>query len=305
MVVQITAACDRSAGLWSTDAKGSVYSVYRNTINLLFQDQLWALQSSLSPLSPISLQTELSPLAMSALSVRPGDACALSGGALYLFSDGECCRFHPSFSNLTTTRLTPVSGSPAQCAHAAAQLFRRTSAALSSTNRGGLSLLFATGDPPCADPFLSIAQTAVQQSVHFCQAQDWSACTQSLLSLLGLGIGLTPSGDDFLCGFLAGLAWAGAWEHPLCISLRRGISLHLSDTNVISAAFLRCAADGNFSVPLLQFLSAVHHPVALARAAEALAQVGHSSGMDSLAGLHFSAMLMRDSHFFSRSCDLL
>ena len=73
MVVQITAACDRSAGLWSTDAKGSVHSVYRNTINLLFQDQLWALQSSLSPLSPISLQTELSPLAMSALSVRPGD----------------------------------------------------------------------------------------------------------------------------------------------------------------------------------------------------------------------------------------
>lgn len=305
MVVQITAACDRSAGLWSKDAMGSVHSVYRNTINLLFRDQLWALQSSLSPLSPISLRTELSSSAMRALSVRPGDACALSSGDLLLFSDGECCRFHPSFSKLTITRLPPVSGSPDQHAHAAAQLLQRTSAALSSANRGGFSLLFTKRDPPCADPILSIAQTAVQQSIHFCQAQDWSACTRSLLSLLGLGIGLTPSGDDFLCGFLAGLAWAGAWEHPLCVSLRRGISLHLSDTNVISAAFLRCAADGNFSVPLLQFLSAVHHPAALARAAEALARVGHSSGMDSLAGLHFSAMLMRDSLFFSRSCDPL
>ena len=305
MVVQITAACDRSAGLWSKDAMGSVHSVYRNTINLLFQDQLWALQSSLSPLSPISLRTELSSSAMRALSVRPGDACALSSGDLLLFSDGECCRFHPSFSKLTITRLPPVSGSPAQCAHAAAQLLRRTSAALTSANRGGFSPLFTKRDLPCTDPILSIAQTAVQQSVHFCQARDWSACAHSLLSLLGLGIGLTPSGDDFLCGFLAGLAWAGAWEHPLCVSLRRGISLHLSDTNVISAAFLRCAADGNFSVPLLQFLSAVHHPAALARAAEALAQVGHSSGMDSLAGLHFSAMLMRNSLFFSRSCDPL
>ena len=305
MVVQITAACDRSAGLWSKDAMGSVHSVYRNTINLLFQDQLWALQSSLSPLSPISLRTELSSSAIRTLSVRPGDACALSGGDLLLFSDGVCCRFHPSFSKLTITRLPPVSGSPDQHAHAAAQLLQRTSAALSSANRGGFSLLFTKRDPPCANPILSIAQTAVQQSIHFCQAQDWSACTRSLLSLLGLGIGLTPSGDDFLCGFLAGLAWAGAWEHPLCISLRRGISLHLSDTNVISAAFLRCAADGNFSVPLLQFLSAVHHPAALARAAEALAQVGHSSGMDSLAGLHFSAMLTCNSLFFSRSCNPL
>ena len=102
--------------------------------------------------------------------------------------------------------------------------------------------------------------------------------------LIGLGPGLTPSGDDYLGGVLIAL-------HPLgreaqARSLWRWLEPRLARTSAISGAHLAAAAAGEGHEALHACLQALHSPDAdwpsvLAQ----LDNVGHCSGWDSLAGL--------------------
>lgn len=104
-------------------------------------------------------------------------------------------------------------------------------------------------------------------------------------ALVGAGPGLTPSGDDVLCGVLLGLRLAGRLD--AVASLGDVVRRQLGATTSLSAALLTEAADG-YAVPQVVRLTA-----ALARdddrgavaAAGEVAAVGHSSGRDLLAGL--------------------
>lgn len=104
-------------------------------------------------------------------------------------------------------------------------------------------------------------------------------------SLLGLGPGLTPSGDDFLGGAM--IALHGTKRAPFARKLWHAIApLVDSHTVGVSAAHLRAAARGAGGGALHEVLNAV-----LAGEAEALPSglakidaVGHCSGWDALAG---------------------
>ena len=69
----------------------TVHSVYRKTINLQSGDLLLALQAAGSPLSPISLITDLSEAGMDALKAVPGMeipvgiVMAVCGGPFFLY----------------------------------------------------------------------------------------------------------------------------------------------------------------------------------------------------------------------------
>jgi hypothetical protein len=104
-------------------------------------------------------------------------------------------------------------------------------------------------------------------------------------SLIGLGPGLTPSGDDLLGGMLVALHAVGETAR----ARRLGdwvLARAAAATGRISLAHLRCAAEGDGAEPLHLVLAALGMPgtpgleAALAR----LAAIGHSSGLDALAG---------------------
>jgi len=104
--------------------------------------------------------------------------------------------------------------------------------------------------------------------------------------LIGLGPGLTPSGDDYLGGVLVALRWLGRGAHA--DSLWRWLEPRLQTrTGAVSAAHLAAAASGQVHEALhdvLENLSAWHAPdlhPSLAR----LDAVGHTSGWDALAGI--------------------
>jgi hypothetical protein len=104
--------------------------------------------------------------------------------------------------------------------------------------------------------------------------------------LIGLGPGLTPSGDDYLGGILVALRWLGRGAQA--DSLWRWLEPHLAGhTGELSIAHLAAAASGEAHEAvhgLLEDLSAWEAPdlnPALAR----LDAVGHSSGWDALAGI--------------------
>jgi len=106
-----------------------------------------------------------------------------------------------------------------------------------------------------------------------------------LVSLLGLGPGLTPSGDDFLGGALVALHVVAL--EPLRDAIWAALEPHAAGlTNDISRAHLAAAAEGCGSEALHALLNDVitGQTEALPERIAALAAIGHTSGWDALAG---------------------
>lgn len=104
--------------------------------------------------------------------------------------------------------------------------------------------------------------------------------------LIGLGPGLTPSGDDLLGGVLIALralGWPQAADTLGCWLLPRA----RARTHAISYAHLACAAGGEGAAALHDTLATLCLPGApgLRECADALTTLGHSSGWDAMAGV--------------------
>src|SRR2546422_10610602 len=71
--------------------------------------------------------------------------------------------------------------------------------------------------------------------------------------LIGLGPGLTPSGDDFIVGYLAGL-WSTAGSDSSRLRFMSSLGAWLSQaaagTNAISRTYIKSAVYGNVSEPI-------------------------------------------------------
>ena len=108
--------------------------------------------------------------------------------------------------------------------------------------------------------------------------------------LVGLGPGLTPSGDDFLTGYLAAL-WSRAGTDGGIAALLTRIDVSLTPlflrTNAISRQMLRDAVQGRFAEHLLDVISALAHAGDVVHATMRALESGHSSGADTLCGLLF------------------
>ena len=115
--------------------------------------------------------------------------------------------------------------------------------------------------------------------------------TRALEILIGLGTGLTPSCDDFLVGYLAGL-WCtvqGRSERIQFVSdLGKEVIQLSSRTNDISRTYLYHAICGQVSSLLLSLAKSIcqeGNSDDLIGIAEAAMRVGHTSGMAAVAGL--------------------
>ncbi len=105
------------------------------------------------------------------------------------------------------------------------------------------------------------------------------------VELLGLGPGLTPSGDDLLCGALVALHAIGQIDtaHELEVAIAGAAP---AATCPLSVAFLKAAVEGLGAEPLHATIAAAleGRHATLARPIEALGRTGHTSGWDALAG---------------------
>jgi Protein of unknown function (DUF2877) len=99
--------------------------------------------------------------------------------------------------------------------------------------------------------------------------------------LVGLGPGLTPAGDDFLIGALAGLDVLG--QTNMHAALSRAVVAAAGRTSPLSASLLRAAAAGHVGENLHRIVAALVTGDADA-AILAAARIGYTSGFDALAG---------------------
>jgi len=133
--------------------------------------------------------------------------------------------------------------------------------------------------------FERVARPRVERLRAWVTARPSAAAGAPPVDLLGLGPGLTPSGDDLLCGMLVALHAVG--ETDMAYALYAEIA-HAAPaaTSPLSAAFLRAAAEGLGCEALHAAIAAILEGQieALAGRIEALGRIGHTSGWDALAG---------------------
>lgn len=111
------------------------------------------------------------------------------------------------------------------------------------------------------------------------------AADRDLFQLVGLGPGLTPSGDDLLCGLLGALAAAGDARFE---TVRQGVMAHLDRTTSASKDYLTQACMPWWTGLLHGLFAAIAEPdgeQVIPCALMRLSVRGHSSGIDQGAGL--------------------
>ena len=134
------------------------------------------------------------------------------------------------------------------------------------------------------------AHRAVKSLVHAVKRLDRDAAVVALQRVIGLGEGLTPAGDDFVIGLLAGLDALPMNEAQR--SLRAALGAAVADftyrTTDISAHSLRLASRGHYAETLddlRDVLFCEHRARLVQPALERVLQIGATSGADTLAGL--------------------
>jgi Protein of unknown function (DUF2877) len=115
--------------------------------------------------------------------------------------------------------------------------------------------------------------------------------TQAVEGLIGCGPGLTPSGDDLIVGFLAGL-WSTAGNDPGQRTFRRALCVAIAAaaeaTGDISRVYLTQATRGRFAEPLATLATRIGDGATageIERLTAAALRVGHTSGRDGVLGL--------------------
>jgi hypothetical protein len=164
---------------------------------------------------------------------------------------------------------------------------------------------------PAASLFAARAWPVIRDVLDSCLAGDLASALSRADDLIGLGEGLTPSGDDFVGALLYWLARVR--EH------RAGfLSLDLEvvedflrrsrpRTNEISHVLLADHARGHASDALQEFVDGLltgQEGESLARDAARLTRIGHSTGWDLLAGVVAGAMAISGVHALSVPVDL-
>jgi hypothetical protein len=119
------------------------------------------------------------------------------------------------------------------------------------------------------------------------------AIARHVSALLGAGRGLTPSGDDFLCGFLAAVRTVRPKEdlgqlapveidQAICASIEEMID----STGEVSASLLRMAMRGFWCGPVTELVQrlAIGNARRALMAFDDLCSIGHTSGADIATG---------------------
>ncbi len=269
-----------------------VHSVYRKTINLQADGRLLAIQAAGSPLSPVSMITDLTREQMEMLPVFPGQMAAVTDSHLVFLNsqNSPVFAFRYDQSQIYDLALDSISFESSSWDISAMRTILED--ILSHANTSGLDLVFA--DSPLLEEnlIMTAAKNRIQEALSLLTQEEYKEASKELVRLIGLGIGLTPSGDDFTTGILAGLILFGLQDHPFAVQYKKQVASHLFDTNDISRTFLQAALDGQFSSAVQAFSQIkkedLREPSATASMlSERFLAIGHSSGIDTLCGIYF------------------
>ncbi len=240
------------------DGRGSVLHYSRRAINLLFGDRVVTLLTRNGILSPSSVEVDVETFPRISVADFRGDIL-------------ETDRFEILITNSVDLSVRQRLEAPRQGVMKLIAPHVRPRERSIST-----ALLMLYGMPCHLDGLEKAVSERELQALR--ESDSW----QNLVgNLLGLGFGLTPSGDDFIVGAVSVLNLMGRDMREL----RPAVSAY---ANPLSRTMLMNALDGHYVEPLSILIEAM--AVGSMRRDDVLnlLNLGHTSGLDTLAGIYYA-----------------
>lgn len=293
MRIEIGEVSAHALKILQSASEGYVHSVYRRTVNIAAGNTLLAVQSNSSPLGSQSLICTLDEEQMRKLPIRPGESLIIeeieeeTKSGKHIEIQGENWIITLENASVYDKKLKAFSDMQE---YKKVHIMIRD--VLVNAFAGGIDLLFTKEggkkyEKEEAEPAVFSVEEYIREKIKTAEKlflkEKYRESAEILSGCIGLGRGLSPSGDDFLVGVLAGAVLVDKRDHLFMQYLRRGIYDHLETTNAVSRAFLRSALEDEF----MRTVQDIGRYATAKEAGEAFIKIGHSSGMDMLCGIFF------------------
>jgi hypothetical protein len=292
--------------------RGSVQSVFPRAANLLFGGQLLTLHARETPCAPnglvLPLRAGQGPLA----DLQTGMAVIIERGTIHIPTPSLRLSTQNSHPWNPHPQLEPAACPPERLAR---NLERLTTLVAAKAPRDGLAALArlpfdssasaaAPAAPAAADAsfLLHTARPAAERLLDGVIRQHLQTVRQGASMLIGLGPGLTPSGDDLLIGFMAATLLL---SEPLAQSAefyqrlnRELLTIARGRTNKLSITWMEYANQGEVAEHLGRLFQALVLDDAqrLEEAALTVLKSGATSGADLLTGISLGIHCLIEQH---------
>lgn len=259
--------------VFEKEKTGYIHSIYRKTINMSFGNQLIALQLNGSCLSPLSVIIDADEFYFLTDRLQAGQKAETTTQGIVV-SDIEIYQEKTDIVDLMLKNVIINQDLPLY--NGIIELLKEKKV---------LDLFFHKGKAVCKTTIALYAERIIHVFTENFNNGKYEEAAHEIIGIIGLGKGLTPSGDDFLCGVLAGLTCFSGMPKAagMLYYLRKHIADSLKETNDISGAFLKCAVDGYYSEAIIKLPEQTDEK----KVADLFSGIGHSSGADTLCGIYF------------------
>jgi hypothetical protein len=279
MELQTTLISTRAATLLSVVSRFKVKSVFENAINLEASRAI-NLEAGCATIAIQTPRTAFTPLTVQVAYKEFGRLQALKTGMMF----DVCARGGRLIDcGIRRTWRAPARNWVNLLVALALVLARDGSLVVPATGRPVVRLGSANPLQQKVGAILAEAETRLREG----QADE---AAYGLSALIGLGPGLTPSGDDFLIGVLAACRhWGCGQVYTFGQALAARLAVKRVDTTWLSNALIGQALEGQFAPALATILDSTDS--GLAKAVGAGVSWGHTSGSDTVGGIIWASRM--------------
>lgn len=256
--------------------KIEVHSIFKRNINFLYNDRLYTLQLATSYLTPMSCVCSVTPEIFEEMRERIAKGVEIRNSRLYIGDlEFEILKLEKNLKIEKVQREKNIEN-----------LMKNLKRILDINEFSGI--LFSTFKRLKNNQ--EIMEKSILEKYLFSQLKNIFSdnfTLKDLEKLLGVGEGLTPSGDDFICGYIAALYFLG--EYKKIEFLKEILLFQLKKTTRVSEEYIYYSFKGEFN----EYVKELNELCITGKIEDSLdeivnkiAKIGHSSGIDFIVGFY-------------------
>jgi hypothetical protein len=282
--MKVIGSCAYAKKILQKKGEFNIFSINSKALYMKNGNHILSLQVEETALSPISLVTNLENFEK--LTIDINDKVIYQDGKIYIINknrDKIIFTFQEKYfydSNLKALIKNPLSKKYLEKA------FSMSKSLIYSKKTQGINQIFLK-DIRANTFIIEFIEKKLEEVENLFKNKNYDQGLDVLVASVGLGIGLTPSMDDFLTGFISANMAFCKIEDKIFSSFLGKIKENLKNTSPISGKFLDLAIKGHFNKPLIDFYSFLLENDDLEKLKEEFFKVGSSSGMDAASGIYF------------------
>lgn len=278
---------------------GKIHSIYRNTINISLGKRIVSIHPKGTIKSPMSLRMKSGDIDLESLDINVGDSIEISKELLktgdYSFGLKNARTWNPLLSTIGVDFKNKGDKE-----YLLIKDILKTNIGENDLKTIVLSLIedrrIEIGEK---DYFSVKAYEALNGFISGAEDFDAKLCVENLFKILGLGIGLTPSGDDFIMGLMSVLLVSKESKlfiEELLISIKERLKDSLDKTTFLSSELYFYILEDKYSSIFKDIFKAIklENQEELSQSILTLLDMGHSSGGDTLCGIVFAIDIIKN-----------